>query len=219
MEMLKFSIPCHLPPRLDRVEEPRVTKGEQTRSAVLEAAIARFGRDGFRATSVAHIARDAGVGGSLPYAYFPNKEALFLAALDTDAAGVIGEGLAGMLDEPGPRAWRESLILTLVEALERHPLARRVLAGLEPDVTERVIEIPALQELRKAVAERIRSDQAAGLVRPDIDAVPVANGTVAIVLSLLMSVLQFGGEAVAAYGPDIWAVFSAALDPTDARAG
>jgi AcrR family transcriptional regulator len=191
------------------------TKGEQTRRAVLDAAIERFGRDGFRATSVAHIARDAGVGGTVPYAYFPGKEALFLAALDTDAAAVIGEGLAGVLEEPGPRQWRETLILTLVESLDRHPLARRVLAGLEPDVTERVAEIPALQELRKAVAERLRSDQAAGIVRPDIDAVAVANGTVTIVLSLLMSVLQFGGAAVAAYGPDIWAVFSAALDPVD----
>ena len=56
------------------------TKGEQTRRAILRAAITRFGRDGFRATSVADIARDAGVGGTVAYAYYPNKEALFLAA-------------------------------------------------------------------------------------------------------------------------------------------
>ena len=70
------------------------TKGAQTRRAILEAAIARFGRDGFRATSVADIARDASVGGTVAYAYFPNKEALFLAAIDEDAAGVIEEGVA-----------------------------------------------------------------------------------------------------------------------------
>ena len=62
------------------------TKGEQTRQAILDAAIARFGRDGYRATSVADIARDAGVGGTVAYAYFPSKEALFLAAIDEDAA-------------------------------------------------------------------------------------------------------------------------------------
>ena len=49
-------------------------------NADLAAAIERFGRDGFRATSVADIARDAGVGGTVAYSYFPNKEALFLAA-------------------------------------------------------------------------------------------------------------------------------------------
>jgi AcrR family transcriptional regulator len=56
-------------------------KGEQTRQAILHAAIDRFGRDGFRSTSVADIARDAAVSGTLAYAYFPNKEALFLAAV------------------------------------------------------------------------------------------------------------------------------------------
>ena len=58
-----------------------MSKGEQTRQAILGAAIARFGRDGFRATSVADIARDAGIGGTVTYTYFPNKEALFMAAL------------------------------------------------------------------------------------------------------------------------------------------
>jgi AcrR family transcriptional regulator len=47
-------------------------KGAQTQRAILDAAIARFGRDGYRATSVADIARDAGVGGTVPYTYFHN---------------------------------------------------------------------------------------------------------------------------------------------------
>lgn len=70
-----------------------------------------------------------------------------------------------------------------------------------------------MTELRKAVAERLRSDQAAGTVRPDIDPVAISNGAVVIVLSILMSVLQFGREGVAAHGPDVLAVFAAALDP------
>src|SRR6185503_7405659 len=131
-------------------------KGEQTRTAILAAAIARFGRDGYRATSVADIARDAGVGGTVAYAYFPNKEALFLAALDEDAAAVVHEGMSSVLEGPavGAEDWRQMLLFTLVEAVDRHPLARRLLAGLEPDVTDRVLEIPALTELRKACTER-----------------------------------------------------------------
>ena len=42
-------------------------KGEQTRAAILDAAVQRFGRDGYRQTSIADIARDAGVGGSVAY--------------------------------------------------------------------------------------------------------------------------------------------------------
>lgn len=194
------------------------TKGEQTRQAVLRAAIERFGRDGYRATSVADIARDASVGGTVAYAYFPSKEALFLAAADEDAAAVMQEGLVAIGDR-SVRDWRETLMATLVAAVDRHPLARRLLAGLEPDVTERVLDIPALTELRKAIAERLRSEQLTGTVRADIDPATIANGIVAIVLSLLMSVVQVGTDAAAVYADDVIAVFEAAIDraPTAAQ--
>lgn len=185
-----------------------LAKGERTRQAILEAAIERFGRDGFRATSVADIARDADVGGTVAYAYFPGKEALFLAAVDVDAAGVIEEGLRSI--EATLEGWHQVLMATLVAAVERHPLARRLLAGLEPDVTDRVLEIPALAELRRAVAERLTTEQAAGQVRADIDPVTVGNGLVTLVLSLLMSIVQVGGDAVSRYASDVVAVFDAA---------
>src|SRR5688572_30795863 len=102
-----------------------MSKGEQTRRAILDAAIARFGREGYRATSVADIARDAGVGGTVAYAYFPSKEALFLAAIDEDAAAVISEGLTTVFGDASIADWRQSLIFTLVGAVDDHPLARR----------------------------------------------------------------------------------------------
>jgi AcrR family transcriptional regulator len=196
------------------VEQSNETKGAQTRRAVLDAAIARFGRDGYRSTSVADIAREASVGGTVAYAYFPSKEALFLAAVDEDAAGVIREGLATIMGEPFLRNWRQTLIFTLVEAVERHPLAKRLLAGLEPEVTVRVLEVPALNELRKACGERLRSEQAAGTVRPDIDPVAIGNGIVALMLSMLMSVVQLGGQTAATYSGDVASVFEAALGLT-----
>ncbi len=190
---------------------PPETKGAQTRRAILQAAIVRFGRDGFRSTSVVDIAREAAVGGTVAYAYFPNKEALFLAAVDEDAAGVIKEGLATVLEVPDVRRWHDTLIFTLVEAVERHPLARRLLAGLEPDVTVRVLEIPALNELRKACTEMLRTGQAAGTVRTDINPEAVGNGIIALMLAVLMSVTQVGNQAAVAYSHDVAAVFEAAL--------
>src|SRR2546422_7709409 len=103
-------------------------KGARTRRALLDAAVARFGRDGYRRTFVAEIARDARLGGTAAYAYFPNKEALFIAAVDEDAAAVIEEGLSSMTGDIDPHRWRRTLIFTLLSAVERHPLARRVLA-------------------------------------------------------------------------------------------
>src|SRR4029077_1400883 len=131
-------------------EQAPETKGAQTRRGILAAAIARFGRAGSRATSAPDLARDASVGGTVAYAYFPNKEALFFAAVDEDAAGVIDEGLAtvvGAPDGPDVARWHDTLIFTLVDAVAHPPLARRLLAGLEPDFTMRVLDIPALNEL------------------------------------------------------------------------
>jgi AcrR family transcriptional regulator len=195
------------------------SKGELTRRAILDAAIARFGRDGYRATSVADIARDASVGGTVAYAYFPNKEALFLAAVDHDAAAVIVEGVSHILEDLENDDWRGTLVFTLIDAVDRHPLARRLLAGLEPEVTARVMDIPALNELRKACAERLRTEQASGHVRPDIDAVAVANGIVTICLSLLRAVVQIGSDVTVTYAADVAAVFAAALDPVPPPAG
>ena len=77
---------------------------------------------------------------------------------------------------------------------------------------ERVLEIPALEELRKACGERIAREQLAGSVRPDIDPMVIGNGIVAIMLSLLMSIVQVGRHAAFAYGADVAAVFQAAIE-------
>ena len=171
-------------------ETVATTKGELTRRAILDVAIDRFGRDGYRATSVADIARDAGVSGTLAYAYFENKQALFLAALDDDVVEVIDEGVRSVLETTGDDTWRGTLIFTLIDAVDRHPLARRMLAGLEPDVTDRIMELPALEDLRAAVAARLRADQDAGLVRTEIDPVSIGNGTANTVSSRVTILLR-----------------------------
>jgi AcrR family transcriptional regulator len=190
--------------------QPR-TKGEQTRQAILAAAIARFGRDGFRETSVADVARDAGVGGTVTYAYFPNKEALFLAAVDEDAAGLFKEALMAALANPSDENWRRTVFFTLLTTLDTHPLARRLFAGLEPEFTARVLDIPALSEIRKLHAEQMRAEQIAGFLRLDIDPDRMANGFLIMQLSFLMSVVQVGTEVAVAYADDVTAVFEAAL--------
>lgn len=187
------------------------TKGELTRQTILDVAVERFGRDGFRVTSVADVARDATVSGSAVYAYFPNKEALFFAALDQDAAQVIDDGVNLLIKTANRDEWHELLILTLVDSLATHPLANRVLAGLEPDVT--ALDLPALAELRKGLAERLRSDQLDDVVRSDIDTSTMASGMVTIIMCLLVGVVQFGAAGVELYGDDVVAFMQAALDP------
>jgi AcrR family transcriptional regulator len=196
------------------VTEP-VTKGARTRLALLQAAIERFARDGYRATSVAEIARAANLSSTAAYVYFPNKEALFIAAVDEDAAGVVNAGLGLILDLERSDQWRESLLRTLLDALDHHPLARRVLAGLEPEFTVRLLDIPVLAELRKAYADQLHAQQLAGDIRADIDTNRMAGGILTIVLSMLMSLIQTGLDPSEPRVADVHAVFDAALAPLD----
>lgn len=196
---------------------PAPTKGERTRHALLAAAIERFGRDGYRATSLADIARDAGLSSTAAYPYFANKEALFVAAADEDAAALIDESVLHLLEGDEAR-WVDELLPSLLGALGRHPLARRVLSGLEPEFTVRLVDIPALGQLRKVVADRIEHHQRAGLARTDIDPSSMAEGIIMIVISMTMALVQTGADPEALGGPQVRTVLLAALSPPAAPA-
>jgi AcrR family transcriptional regulator len=58
---------------------PEPSRRERTRSALREAALARFVRDGFAATSVDDIATDAGVATRTFYRYFASKDEVLFA--------------------------------------------------------------------------------------------------------------------------------------------
>lgn len=66
---------------MDLEVKPSV-RGDATREALIEAAIARFARDGFRAASLRGIAEAAGVNQALIGYHFRSKEGLYLAAFE-----------------------------------------------------------------------------------------------------------------------------------------
>jgi hypothetical protein len=105
------------------------------------------------------------------------------------------------------------MMLNLIERLDFHPLARRILSGLEPDFTMRLIGIPALDQLRKGVAELMRSLQLTGEVRRDVEPDQMASGIVVIVISLLMTIVQTGGAGFDVIAADVEAVLDAATRP------
>ena len=190
-----------------------VGKGERTRARLLEIAVRRFAADGYRRTSVSDIARDAGVTPAAAYAYFENKEALFKAAVDADAAALIDKARAA---EPADAPIREQfgvLVASLVEHLDEHPLARRVLAGREPEVLGRLLDIPSLKALVAKNTEELTVAQRAGEIRADVDPALLAEGLESIVLSLLMGYLQAGVDPNSTRALAAFAVLDAALKP------
>jgi AcrR family transcriptional regulator len=194
------------------------TRGAKTRQALLDAARERFARDGYRATSVADISRDAGVGGTTAFVHFDNKEALFFAAVDDDLGSLFDE-LGVELASLGPEgAVHERLLATVLAIIERYPLARRLLAGLEPEVTERVLETESFAVLRRAVAELLAEGQAAGAIRPDLAPEHLADGLVAVVVAVAMASVQIGPTVPGTFGPGLATLLRGLIKP-DPRVG
>ena len=105
------------------------------------------------------------------------------------------------------------MLTTVATLLAEHPLAARVLAGREPDVIDRLLDLPSLHEFTADLAEDIRSAQGDGEIRADIDATVIAQGLEAIVLSLLMGALQAGLDAASSRAVAARAFLDAVLRP------
>jgi hypothetical protein len=135
-----------------------------------------------------------------------------VAAVDEDVAGLIDDAvhLVGIQSD---LHWGHTMMLNLIDRMSAHPLARRIVSGLEPEFTMRLLDIPALDQLRKGVAELMRSLQVTGEVRADVDPEQMASGLVVIVISLLMATMQTGGTEFARVAADIEAVLDAATRP------
>jgi AcrR family transcriptional regulator len=213
-QILEYSTLTCYDPAMSGTLAPAVVapgKGERTRGRLLEIAVRRFAADGYRRTSVSDIAREAGLTPAAAYAYFAGKDALFKAAVDADAAALIEEAGAGL---DGPVRQRFALrVGELVARLDAHPLARRVLAGREPEVVGRLLDLPSLKALTATFAEDLEAAQEAGEVRRDVDPGVVATGMEAIILSLLMGIVQAGVALDSERAAGVAVVLDAALRP------
>jgi len=170
--------------------------------------VQRFAADGYRRTSVSDIARAAGLTPAAVYAYFPNKEALFKAAVDEDAAALI-ERARPPRDETGPLGERWLAIpARLHRLLPEYPLARRVLAAQEPEVLPQLLELPSLADLRAQLARELAAAQRMGDARVDVDSEVLALGLETIVLALLTSGIHVPPDEARARG--VLAVLDAA---------
>ena len=186
------------------------SKGMRTRQTVLGEAIAQFAAVGLRGASVSSIARQAGLTPSAVYVYFQSKRALFEAAVDADAAGLIADAvpeiLVGAFDGNFGR-----IFARLLSSLPAHPLARRVLAGEEGTGAERLIQLPAQLRLHEGLTAALRRGQREGTVRRDIDPELCAIGLESIVVALLIAMLQTGGDSDPRISEGVLAVLKAAI--------
>jgi AcrR family transcriptional regulator len=193
-------------------------RGQRTRRLLLDAARERFARDGYRGTTVAIISRDAGLGSTTAFVHFENKEALFFAAVDDDLASMFREfseqlGVLMAFDAEflSQEMVFQGLLGAVLDIIERHPLARRLLAGLEPDFTGRVLESASFDDLRGTVVPLLQEGQHRGWIRPDLPTVDLADGLTAFLLAMAMASVQIGPAIDRTFGPGITAVLRGLL--------
>ena len=166
----------------------RTDQVAQTRTALVAAARRLFGRDGFAATSVDEIAREARLTTGALYHHFPNKTALFEAVFEAVHADLLEASLqasVGAADE--------------VELLTRG-FDAFLDAVLEPDVQRIIIlDAPAILGLARftelderyafaAITAALSAATAAGRLRVD-DPETLAR--------LLLGALTRGGMLIA----------------------
>jgi TetR/AcrR family transcriptional regulator len=99
---------------------------EQSRAAILSAAVREFAREGVSAARTDAIARSAGVNKALLYYYFKDKEALYRAVLDEVFSGVraaIGNALSQDLP---PKERLCTYVRAHFDYIASHPLYPRI---------------------------------------------------------------------------------------------
>lgn len=133
--------------------------GPTTRAAILDAARARFGADGYERTTIRAVAGDVGIDPAMVMRYFGNKEGLFAAAASfelhlPDLTGVPPEKVAEVLLPRFFTVWeRNATFLALLRAAVtsetaaakmREVFTEQVSPALAPVVTDHQAERAAM---------------------------------------------------------------------------
>ena len=111
------------------VSKPRLgTRGrpEQSRIAILDAAVREFAREGVAGARTDAIAKSAGVNKALLYYYFKDKEAIYQAVLDRVFAGVRAAIHDALAQKIPPRERLKAYVGAHFDYIASHPLYPRI---------------------------------------------------------------------------------------------
>lgn len=200
----------HDPPRVRR--RGRRSGGDDTRSALLDAARAAFAERGYEGATVRHIAERAGVDAAMVNHWFGGKEALFTASLDIpfDPAVVMPQVLAGDREQLGERLVHR--FLTTWDATGGAPLA---------SVIRSVASHEAAARMLREFVTRVILARIVGVVAPDrpelraslVGSQLIGMGLVRYVVKLEPLASADRATVVAAVAPTVQRYLTGPLDP------
>ena len=142
---------------MSEIEEKPVRRGRRggssnTRDAILAAAKKSFATDGFAATTIRKVAKDAGVDPALVMQFFGSKDVLFAASLavSAEALDMMSNAYAGPVESLGVRVARSLIVLweegsgdsEALMAMQRAAMSSEVAAAqLRDYVQYRLVEV------------------------------------------------------------------------------
>jgi TetR/AcrR family transcriptional regulator len=140
---------------------------EESRAAILKAAVKEFSREGVAGARTDAIARSAGVNKALLYYYFKDKEALYQAVLDDVFSGVRVAVQNALSRDLPPRERLATYVRAHFDYIASNPLYPRIVhgeflrAGRDPSRLQRVAQ-QYFQPIFVNIAALLREGEATG---------------------------------------------------------
>ncbi len=198
---------------------------EESRNAILQAAVREFSREGVAGARTDAIARAAGVNKALLYYYFKDKETLYAAVLDQVFGGLRESIEAALSSNLPPREKLLAYAGAHFDYIASHPLYPRITQGEMMRAARG--RAPELERIAKQyfiplfgrVAKVIQEGQAAGDFRP-VDPMHFVPSMIAVivfhfinapVLRMVSKIDPLSPELVAARRAAVLDFISAAL--------
>ena len=149
-------------------------RSRETRQRILDGALSVFSRLGYGHASVDEVAREAGISKGALYHHFASKEDLFRALLKDRVKGCQEHMLSAVGEITSlPQAMRAAIGASFTSHHadpQWTPMLMEFWSEAVRDVYARSIVADSFRNCRQTVAQILRSGQAMGFVRPDLDA-------------------------------------------------
>ena len=196
---------------------PRPATGRK-KEAILDAAVVEIAGHGYHGTTVARIARRAGVADGTIYLYFENKEQILISLFDRAMDRFTEQGADELARLPDPAARLTRIVELHLELVGSH----RDLAIITQ--VELRHSLHFLDQLSRAkvgaylqtIAEVIADGQRAGLWRRDLEAPLMAKAIFGVLDEMATDwVLSRRNTRLAARAEDVNRFVAGALRPVD----
>jgi AcrR family transcriptional regulator len=199
-------------PALERSRKAELAKAAR-REEILAAARRVFAERGFRGTTIADIAEEAGIALGTIYLYYPSKEAVF-AALNERLGEIVSDSVQAVPPTRSVLETTRKRVRRVFDACSRNrDLVRLVVLNTDPG-TELTRRMQATAEARnRPLARELGAAVAAGTVRPCDPAVTARLIEGMVSMAVYQAFVLSGGEDADTYRDTCADMIAAYLQP------